>query len=96
MSRLPIAIAVTVAVLASCWLVSGRAGAVVIPVGASDAAGRIDPVKPVQSRRAPACHWERNYQTGKSGWVCRARDRYDVYPRYPRVVPRYRDWRRGR
>jgi hypothetical protein len=41
------------------------------------------------NRPVPACHWERNYQTGISSWVCRTREKYDAAPRYRRVVPRH-------
>ena len=42
------------------------------------------------NRPPPACHWERDYKTGTSAWVCRTKEGYAPYPRYPRVVPRYR------
>jgi hypothetical protein len=45
-------------------------------------------------RLPPACHWERNYKTGTSAWVCRMKEGYDTYPRYPRIVPRYQERRR--
>ena len=46
------------------------------------------------NRPPPACHWERNYKTGTSAWVCRTKENYDVAPRYPRIVPRYQEQRR--
>ncbi|MBI4274821.1 MAG: hypothetical protein HY659_08995 [Rhizobiales bacterium] len=107
MTRLLIAIAIILVVLATALPMPNRAEAVSIPAARFNTADGIDIFKPAQiapeqrqrteygtlrsgNRPQPACHWERNYQTGTSSWVCRAKKDYGV------VYPRIREFRRPR
>ncbi len=45
-----------------------------------------------EPRSQLGCNWVPNLTTGGTAgtWVCRTKENYDVAPRHPRIVPRYR------